>query len=55
MQETMDHILKEIIGVKEQQEICQQKKEELELKQNQKLNDIKDELEVGVVEYASKK
>ena len=25
------------------------------LKQNQKLNDIKDELEVGVVEYASKK
>lgn len=44
MQETMDHILKEIIGVKEQQEICQQKKEELELKQNQKLKELEETL-----------
>lgn len=44
MQETMDHILKKIIGVKEQQEICQQKKEELELKKIQELKKLEEEL-----------
>lgn len=44
MQETMNHILKEIIGVKEQQEICQQKQEKLDLNQIQKLKELEETL-----------